>query len=533
MIRTSGAKRSRDNGVTVARHFDNEAGHDVAAGARSTIETISTGPLVRPTKRHVCWWDDAVTESLSVDVCVIGAGSGGLTVAAFCAMLGAPVVLIEKGEMGGDCLNVGCVPSKALIAAARRAEDIRTARLFGIGPDVPSVDFAAVRTHIRDTIATIAPTDSVARFTALGVRVIKGEARFTDPKTVQVGETTIKARRFVIATGSRPAVPDIAGLADVPFFTNETIFDLAECPRHLAVLGGGAIGLELAQAFRRLGAEVTIFERDRILAKEDGEMTDVVRRRLLADGITIHEGSEVSRVERDGADIRVHAVRDGEEGAIGVSHVLVALGRKPNLDALGLEAAGIAASPRGVTVDKGLRTTNTRVYAIGDVTGEAGFTHVAGWHGSLVAQNILFRRPIRTDRTAVPRVTYTDPELAHVGLMETEARARDPKARVLRWPLAENDRAVATRRCDGHVKLVVGHKGAILGCSIAAAEAGELIAPYAVALAKGMTVQDLSGIILPYPTLSEAGKRAAGTYFIASLSNPWIGRIVRFLRRFG
>ena len=474
-----------------------------------------------------------MTESLSVDVCVIGAGSGGLTVAAFCAMLGAPVVLIEKGEMGGDCLNVGCVPSKALIAAARRAEDIRTARAFGIGPTVPQIDFAAVQAHVRETVATIAPTDSVARFTALGVRVIRGAARFTGPKTVEIGGTTVTARRFVIATGSSPAVPAIDGLDTVPFLTNETIFGLAECPAHLAVLGGGAVGLELAQAFRRLGAAVTVFERHRILAKEDAEMTDVVRRRLVADGITIHEGSEVSRVERDGADIRVHAIKAGEEGAIGVSHVLVALGRKANVDNLGLEAAGIAFTPRGVTVDKALRTTNKRVYAIGDVTGEAGFTHVAGWQGSLVAQNILFRRPIRTDRTAVPRVTYTDPELAHIGLSEAEARATDPKARVLRWPFAENDRAVATRRRDGHVKLVVGHKGAILGCSIAGPEAGDLIAPYAVAIAKGMTVSDLSGIILPYPTLSEAGKRAAGTYFVSSLSNPWIGRIVRFLRRFG
>ncbi len=474
-----------------------------------------------------------MTESLSVDVCVIGAGSGGLTVAAFCAMLGAPAVLIEKGEMGGDCLNVGCVPSKALIAAARRAEDIRSAGAFGIGPTVPEIDFAAVQAHVREAIAAIAPTDSVARFTALGVRVIRGAARFTGPKTVEVGGTVITARRFVIATGARPAVPDIPGLDAVPFYTNETIFSLAECPDHLAVLGGGAVGLELAQAFRRLGAEVTLFERDRILAREDAEMTDVIRRRLVADGITIHEGSEVSRVERDGADIRVHAIRAGEEGAIGVSHVLVALGRKPNTDDLGLESAGIAFNPHGVSVDKALRTTNKRVYAIGDVTGQAGFTHVAGWHGSLVAQNILFRRPIRTDRTAVPRVTYTDPELAHIGLTEAEARASDRKARVLRWPFAENDRAVATRRREGHVKLVVGHKGAILGCSIAGPEAGDLIAPYAVALAKGMTVQDLSGIILPYPTLSEAGKRAAGTYFVASLSNPWIGRVVRFLRRFG
>lgn len=475
-----------------------------------------------------------MTEQLSVDVCVIGAGSGGLTVAAFCAMVGAPVVLIEKGEMGGDCLNVGCVPSKALVAAAGRAEDLRTAAAFGVGDGRTAIDVARVRDHIRETIAAIAPTDSAARFGALGVRVIRAAARFTGPKTVEAGGMTIIARRFVVATGSRPAVPPIEGLDGVAFLTNETVFDLRECPRHLAVIGGGPVGLEIAQAWRRLGAEVTIFEQDRILAGEDPEMADVVRRALLADGITLHEASRVVRVGMDGADIRVHAVQGGEEGAIGVSHLLVAVGRKANVEELGLEAAGIATGPRGIEVDGGLRTTNSRVYAIGDVAGGAAFTHVAGWHGSMVAQNILFRRPVRTDRTAIPRVTLTDPELAHIGLTEAEALKQNVRGlRILRWPFAENDRATATRRRVGHVKLVVGHKGAILGCSIAGHGAGELIAPYAVALAKGMTVGELSGIVLPYPTLSEAGKRAAGTYFLASLANPWVGRIVRFLRRFG
>jgi pyruvate/2-oxoglutarate dehydrogenase complex dihydrolipoamide dehydrogenase (E3) component len=464
-----------------------------------------------------------VTEKLSVDVCVIGAGSGGLTVAAFCAMVGAPVVLIEKGEMGGDCLNVGCVPSKALVAAAQRAEDHRTAAAFGVGDGRVAINVARVRDHIRETIAAIAPTDSAARFGALGVRVIRAAARFTGPNTVEAGGFTITARRFVVATGSRPAVPPIEGLDGVAFLTNETVFDLGECPRHLAVIGGGPVGLE-----------VTIFEQDRILAGEDPEMTDVVRRALLADRITLHEASRVVRVGVDGADIRVHAVQGGEEGAIGVSHLLVAVGRKANVEDLGLEAAGITSGPRGITVDGGLRTTNSRVYAIGDVAGGAAFTHVAGWHGSMVAQNILFRRPVRTDRTAIPRVTLTDPELAHIGLTEAEALKQNVKGlRILRWPFAENDRATATRRRAGHVKLMVGHKGAILGCSIAGHGAGELIAPYAVALAKGMTVGELSGIVLPYPTLSEAGKRAAGTYFLASLANPWVGRIVRFLRRFG
>ncbi|WP_439574728.1 dihydrolipoyl dehydrogenase family protein [Phreatobacter sp.] len=472
-------------------------------------------------------------EKLTPDVCVIGAGSGGLTVAAFCAMLGAPVVLVERGLMGGDCLNAGCVPSKALIAAARAADMVHEAPAFGIGSGRSKVNVEHVREHIRETIATIAPNDSEARFAALGVRVIRGEAAFRDPSTVEVGTTTIAARRFVIATGSRPFIPAIPGLDGVPYLTNESVFELGELPRHLAVIGAGPVGLEIAQSWRRLGAEVTVLERDRMLASEDPEMVRPVRDALVEDGIALHEGAEVFRVEGEAGALRLHVRRGEEEGLLEASHLLVAVGRQPALDALALDKAGITHSARGVTVDRGLRTTNRRVYAIGDASGAPQFTHVAGWHGSLVAQNILFRRPVRTDRTPVPRVVFTDPELAHVGQTEAEARASDARTRVLRWPFSENDRAVAMRRTRGHVKLVIGRKGRLLGCTITGHEAGELIAPFVLAVSKSMTVQDLAGMVLPYPTLAEIGKRAAGTYFQSSIGNPWIGRIVRLLRRFG
>ncbi|MGL4284989.1 MAG: dihydrolipoyl dehydrogenase family protein, partial [Phreatobacter sp.] len=445
----------------------------------------------------------------------------------------APVVLVEKDRMGGDCLNTGCVPTKALIAAARRAHDIRQAAGFGIAAGEPRIDFAEVLRHVREAIATIAPNDSAARFGALGVRVIKGPARFTGPRSVAVGDIAISARRFVIATGARPLVPDIPGLDTLPFLTSDTLFDLTACPRHLGVLGGGPAGLELAQAFRRLGAEVTVLERDRLLPAEDPEMVDVVRRQLQDEGIALIEGAEMIRVEGEAGALRLVARRGDDEGAIAVSHLLVATGRRAETEDLGLDAAGIAVGAAGITVDKGLRTTNPRVYAIGDAGGGPQFTHVAGWHGQMVAQNILFRRPVGTGGIAVPRVTYTDPELAQVGLTEAEARRQDPKARTLRWPFADNDRAVATRRRQGHIKLIVSARGQLLGCSLAGPEAGEIIGFYALALAKGATAAELAAIVLPYPGLSEVGKRAAGTYFQQRLGSPWLGRMIRLLRRFG
>lgn len=472
-------------------------------------------------------------EPLSPDVCVIGAGSGGLTVAAFCAALGAPVVLVETDATAGGGPTGGCVATKALMAAARRAHDIRQAAGFGITAGEPRIDFTAVLHHVREVVATIAPNDSAARFGALGVKVIRGAARFTGPRSVAVGDIAISARRFVIATGTRPLVPEIPGLATVPFLTSDTLFDLTACPQHLGVLGGGPAGLALAQAFRRLGAEVTVLERDRLLPAEDPELVDVVRRQLQDEGIALIEGAEVIRVEGEAGALRLVARQGDDEGAIAVSHLLVAAGRRVRTDGLGLEAAGIAVGPAGITIDKRLRTTNPRVYVVGDAGGGPQFTPVAAWHGQMVAQNILFRRPVNTDGVAVPRVVDTDPAIAQVGLTEAEARRQDPKARTLRWPFAENDQAVATRRRRGHIKLIVSARGRLLGCSVVGPEAGEIIGYYALALAKGASAADIAAIVLPYPGLSEVGKRAAGTYFQSRLGSPWLGRMIRLLRRFG
>jgi pyruvate/2-oxoglutarate dehydrogenase complex dihydrolipoamide dehydrogenase (E3) component len=474
---------------------------------------------------------------LTPDICVIGAGSGGLSVAAAAAALGVSVVLIEKDKMGGDCLNVGCVPSKALIAAAETAHRIRNAGQFGITAGEPQVTMSRVKAHIDEIIATIAPNDSVERFTALGAMVLKGEAKFLDARTVVLGGDTIKARRFVIATGSRPAIPPIPGLVDLPYLTNETIFQLTKRPEHLLVLGGGPIGVELAQAMRRLGAQVTLIEAKHILPREDAEAAAIIRTALRADGVALEEQATVIRAEADGAKCRL--VLSGVSGnrTIEGTHLLVAAGRKATIDGLGLEAAGVKVDARGIVTNTGLKTSNPRIYAIGDcASGGAGglqFTHVANYHAGLVIRNALFRAPVKSDMTIIPRVTYCDPEVASVGLSESEARQAGVLRETLRWPFAENDRAQATRQTAGMVKLMVGKKGIILGATMIGSNAGELITPWTMAVAKRMTITDMAGFVIPYPTLSEVGKRAAVTHFARLASHPNVRRLIKFLRWFG
>lgn len=469
---------------------------------------------------------------LKPDICVIGAGSGGLSVAAAAAAFGVPVVLIEKHRMGGDCLNTGCVPSKALIAAARRAHLVRTSGAFGIEATV-TVDFTKVRAHVHEVIATIAPNDSVERFRGLGVRVIKGEARFVGPKTVRVGDTTIQARRFVIATGSRPALPSIPGLERLPYLTNETVFNLEQCPRHLLVIGAGPIGLELGQAFRRLGAQVTVLEAAAPLAKDDPECASVVLDQLAREGIDIRTGVTVARMDTGPAGVRAVLQMGAGEEAIDASHVLVAAGRRAVVEGLGLDAAGISCGRNGIVVDKGLRTTNRHVYAVGDIAGGPQFTHAANYHAGLVIRNALFRLPVSADDSLIPRVTFTDPELAHAGLTEAQARARHGAVRVARWPYRENDRAQAERETHGHIKVVMSARGRILGATIVGTDAGELISTWALAVERRMNIRAMTGVVVPYPTRAEIGKRAAINVFARGLTSPLVRRIIGWLRRLG
>lgn len=478
-----------------------------------------------------------MSERLEVDICVIGGGSAGLSVAAGASQLGQSVVLCERHLMGGDCLNFGCVPSKAVIAAARAADAIRTAPRYGVSAGAPQVDYAALRAHVRGVIAAIAPMDSVERFTGLGVRVIQSHAKFIGPDAVDAGGTVIRARRFVIATGSSPAVPPIPGLArdgaGTPFLTNETVFDLDRCPRHLIVIGGGPIGCELAQAHRRLGAAVTVVEALSMLPKDDPELADFVRRQIRKDGVQILEGTKVLRVEGQADDLSVMVEANGQERRIAGSHILVATGRRANVYGLGLDEAGVRHSPKGIEVDARLRTSNPRIYAMGDVAGGPQFTHVAGYHAGIVIRNALFRLPAKVDYGALPWVTYTAPELANVGLTAAEAAKRGEQIRILRWPFHENDRAQTERETEGLVKIIATKSGRVLGAGIVGPQAGELIHLWGLVIAKRLKLKDVAGMIAPYPTLGEAGKRAAGTFYAPKLFSPFTKKVVRWLARLG
>ena len=466
---------------------------------------------------------------LTCDVCIIGAGSGGLSVAAGAAQMGADVVLIEGHKMGGDCLNYGCIPSKALLAAAHDAH-APIHPVTGVSPVRPDVDYAAAKDRVAAVIDTIAPVDSQERFEGFGVRVIRDWARFTDTDTVVAGAHEITARRFVIATGSRPFVPPIDGIDSVPYLTNETVFDLRERPDHLLVIGGGPIGMEMAQAHRRLGSEVTVIEGAKAMGKDDPEAAALVLERLRAEGITIVEDQQAARVVRDGGQLTV----DTGAGSYTGSHLLVAVGRQVNLDKLDLDRAGVR-HDRAVTVDGRLRSvSNKRVFAVGDAAGRLQFTHVAGYHAGVVIPQLMFGLPTRAKDHHIPWATYTDPELAHVGLTEAQAVKEHGRSKVttVRFAYDENDRAQATGKTDGFVKvLVVG--GRPVGATIVGQSAGELIAMWAMALANGLKMKAISDTVLPYPTLAEINKRAAGAYFSPMLFNSdMVKAVVRFVQKY-
>jgi pyruvate/2-oxoglutarate dehydrogenase complex dihydrolipoamide dehydrogenase (E3) component len=474
-----------------------------------------------------------MTDVIKTDICVIGGGSGGLSVAAGASQMGADVVLIEKGKMGGDCLNYGCVPSKALLAAGHAAQKVRDAGKFGTNATLDSVNHQAVHDHVHDVIAGIAPHDSVERFEGLGVNVIQGAAKFTGPQEIEADGKRIQAKRFVISTGSRAMIPPIPGLDETPFFTNENIFDLTETPKHLIVIGGGPIGIEMAQAHRQLGSDVSVLEMFSIMPKDDAELVDIVRTRLVKEGLNLHEGVKVVGVAKNGDDIEVTIERDGNKEKITGSHLLVAAGRKVNVDGLNLEAANVAYDPRGIKVDARLRTSNKKIFAIGDVAGGFQFTHKAGYDAGIVIRNVLFRLPAKASYSAMPWVTYTAPELATVGMDEEAARKAHGEIRILRWPFSENDRARAEGETDGLVKVVTTKKGLILGCSIVGPHAGELIQVWALALSQKMKIGAIASMIAPYPTLGEVSKRAAGSFYTPSLFSEKTKKIVRFLLKFG
>ncbi|WP_296763889.1 FAD-dependent oxidoreductase [Sediminimonas sp.] len=467
---------------------------------------------------------------IKTDLLVIGAGSGGLSVAAGAAQMGAGVTLLEGGEMGGDCLNYGCVPSKALLAAGHAAHAMRAGAAMGVTPVAPQVDYAAAKDYVAGVIDTIAPNDSQERFEGLGVRVIRDWGRFIGPRTVQAGEQVINARRIVVATGSSPLVPPIPGLDGVPYLTNETLFELRERPAHLLVVGGGPIGMEMAQAHRRLGCEVTVIEGLKALGKDDPELAAMVLERLRGEGIDVAEDAMVEEIRGKAGAIEV-AAKDGR--VFRGSHLLMAVGRRPNIDKLDLDKAGIATTRAGIKVDARLRsTTNARVFAIGDVAGGLQFTHMANYHAGLVIRQALLALPARESTAHIPWATYTDPELAQVGLTEAQAREKyGAGLEVVRFDYAENDRATAIGQRDGRIKVMV-MRGRPVGVGIAGHQAGELVALWSMAIANRMKMSRIAAMVAPYPTIAEINKRAAGAYFSPRLfDNPSLKRVVRLVQR--
>jgi pyruvate/2-oxoglutarate dehydrogenase complex dihydrolipoamide dehydrogenase (E3) component len=383
--------------------------------------------------------------------------------------------------------------------------------------------------HVRETIEAIEPVDSVERFSGLGVRVIEETGKFIGRNKLQAGDMTITAKRFVIATGSTAAVPNIRGLKSVPYLTNETIFTLTRQPKHLLIIGGGPIGAEMAQAFCRLGSAVTLVEADKVLGREDQELSAHVKSQLVEDGIELVEGARIASVKQMGTKTLMK-LQGGTE--IAGDALLVAAGRKPNLDALNLAKAGVAVSDGAqphIKVDKRLRSSNKKIFAIGDVNGGPQFTHAAGYQAGLVIRNILFFLPAKVNFAALPRVTYTNPELASVGLSEAEAREKYAAIKVLRWPFEENDRARAERDMRGMVKIITTRNGRILGASIVGKGAGDLLAPWTMALAQGLPISAMAGVISPYPTRGEASKRAAGDYYTPTLFGPRTRKVVGLL----
>lgn len=475
-----------------------------------------------------------MAEVLTPDICVIGGGAGGLAVAAEARAQGASVVVIERQRLGGDTLNAGSLPSKALIAAARRAHYLRTASAFGIANDPPRINARGVFDHIHAVIDSVAPTGSLERLTALGVTVIAGDARFLDRRTVGVGDQRIRARRFVLAPGSHPFVPEIAGLAEVPYFTNETIFDNPRKLTHLVIIGGGPVGIELAQAFRRLGSEVTVIEIATPLAARDPELAEIALRRVTEEGVVIRAGASVSAVQLRSLGIGVTIRTGGGEETLDASHILVAAGRLPNLDGLDLDKAGIkrAKSARqDLIVNRHLKTTNGRVYAIGDAAGGPQHTHAAAYQARLVVKNALFGLPQHYDPALVPTAIFTDPEIAEVGLTEPLARsAKRSDFSIIRLSFAENDRARAERQTYGLVKLTTDKSGRLLGAGIVGTGAGEMIALFAFAIANGLSIQHFRNYVSPYPTLSEIAGNLGAEFGRDKPQNPWLARLMALNR---
>jgi len=469
------------------------------------------------------------------DLGILGGGSAGLTAAAGAAQFGAKTILVEKAKkLGGDCLHFGCVPSKTLIRTAGVWSLARRAKEFGL-PEIalPPVSLAAVMARVRSVVDTIQEHDSPERFCRLGAAVRFGESRFVDDHTVSVDGDRLTARAWIVATGSSPSLPPVEGIEDVPYWTNETVFSQTALPGRLLILGGGPVGVEMAQAFRRLGSDVTIVEyADQLLGPEDPDIAGIVHGRLEAEGARILTGTKALSVAPNGSSVRLRvgpSTGEGEPRTIEGDVLLVAAGRKPNVEGLELSAAGVAFSPRGVPADRRMRTNVSHIYSCGDVNGVFPFTHVAGYEAGIALSNAVLRLPRRADYTKVPWCTYTDPEVASIGLNEKRATAAGVEYRILEAAFRDVDRALAEGETEGKIKVLISPSGALLGCQIAGHHAGELIHEWVAAINGGVKLSTLAGAIHAYPTLAEISKKAAGSYYSEKLFGDRTKKILRFL----
>jgi len=475
-----------------------------------------------------------MSDEQKADICILGGGAAGVTLAAGAAQLGAKVTLIERGQLGGENLNRGTVPSKALIAASRQAQNARNTRGFGITPLTPVINFRAVAEHIQSVISTIAPNESAERLAGFGVRVIRGNARFHAGDVVAVGDKQVTARTFVIATGSSPAIPAIAGLERVPYLTNETLFANTIRFDHLLVYGGSGVALELAQAYLRLGSKVTLIAPGRFLPEYDPELSQPLVARMRDEGMVLAEGVSCDRIETsDTGGVRMHVSKDGDVDRVDATHLLICDQRVPNIQDLNLEIAGVAHNDKGIRVSSQLRTTNKHIYALGDVTGGPPYASLARHQAGVLTRRLALGANTAARPDALPVVIFTDPELAHVGMTETEARKRHgASVRVLRWPFSQNDRAIAERRTDGFAKIVASKSGRILGATIIGVNAGDLIQMWSMAVSSGLTVDKVARSIAPYPTYAETSLRAAQGYTLERPSQTGVRGFLRLLPRF-
>jgi len=469
------------------------------------------------------------------DLGILGGGAAGPTAAAGSAQFGAKTILVEKAKvLGGDCLHFGCVPSKTLIRTAGVWSLARRAKEFGLpGIGLPPVSLAAVMDRVRSVIDKIQEHDSPERFCKLGAEVRFGSPRFVDDHTVDLDGARLTARAWIVATGSSPSLPPVEGIADVPYWTNETVFSQTKLPDHLLILGGGPIGVEMAQAFRRLGSQVTVVEyADQILGPEDPDIAAILRNRLEAEGVKVLTGTKAIKAASMNSSVHLRvgpAKGEGDPWTIDGDVLLVAAGRKPNVEGLELPAAGVAFSSRGIPADRRMRTNVSHIYACGDVNGVFPFTHVAGYEAGIALSNAVLRLPRKADYTKVPWCTYTDPEVASIGLNEKRAKAAGVEYRVLTSHFREIDRALAEGETEGKIKVLISPSGALLGCQIAGHHAGELIHEWVAAINGGVKLSTLAGSIHAYPTLAEISKKAAGSYYSEKLFSDRTRKILRFL----